>query len=172
MLAARASSTVLAARASNTVMRRAPVAVSAARPIHIGLLPFVPFLWKQATMMNLYAALKQYGFPRVYRRIAEASRRGVPDAAQRRAINSAVKEAIRSPASALELARGLSKKAHERSATVRFLEQFAREQTAASAAADGAKKAPPSFVNIVADILIDKTELGKVRKIVKEATKK
>ena len=144
--------------------------MAAARPIHI--LPFVPFLWKQATMMNLYAALKQYGFPRVYRRIAEASRRGVPDAAQRRAINSAVKEAIRSPASALELARGLSKKAHERSATVRFLEQFAREQTAASAAADGAKKAPPSFVNIVADILIDKTELGKVRKIVKEATKK
>ena len=165
---------MLAARASSTVMRRAPVAVSsAARPIHIGLLPFVPFLWKQATLMNLYTALKQYGFPRVYRRVAEASRRGVPDKAQRRAIDSAVKEAIRSPASALALARGFSKRAHERSATVRFLEQFAREQTAAaSGAAGGASKAPPNFVNIVADILIDKTELGKVRKIVKEATKK
>ena len=146
---------------------------AASRPIHIGLLPFVPFLWKQATLMNLYTALKQYGFPRVYRRVAEASRRGVPDKAQRRAIDSAVKEAIRSPASALALARGFSKRAHERSATVRFLEQFAREQTAAaSGAAGGASKAPPNFVNIVADILIDKTELGKVRKIVKEATKK
>ena len=157
-----------------SAMRRAPMAARAAsRPIHIGLLPFVPFLWKQATLMNLYTALKQYGFPRVYRRVAEASRRGVPDKAQRRAIDSAVKEAIRSPASALALARGFSKRAHERSATVRFLEQFAREQTAAaSGAAGGASKAPPNFVNIVADILIDKTELGKVRKIVKEATKK
>ena len=69
---------MLAARAVS-VLRRAPMAARAAsRPIHIGLLPFVPFLWKQATLMNLYTALKQYGFPRVYRRVAEASRRGVP----------------------------------------------------------------------------------------------
>jgi hypothetical protein len=108
----------------------------------------LPFLLKNLTVWNAYNAARAYGFPRVYRRLAEASRRLVADPKTRHLVDASVREAIRSPSSALSLASSLGGRARNQSATVRFLELYVREALTASSN----KAAPPSFARVLAEV--------------------
>ena len=106
------------------------------------------WLLKQASIFNLYGAMKAYGFHRVYRRLLEANKRLVDKPQDRRIVQDTIKQALRAPNQVVQIL--------DESHTVAFLARYARELTT-----DLETKAPPFFVKS-AQVVLQKTPMGKL----------
>jgi len=112
----------------------------------LGLVPGLAFLMKNATLWNGYLALSAYGWPRVYRRVLEHTRKHMPEA-ERARVNASIKQAIRVPGQATTILT--------ESHVGRFLQNYV----------DRAVGEKPSLVVVFARTLLDRTAFGKVKKV-------
>ncbi|EWM22699.1 Tex-like protein, HTH domain protein [Nannochloropsis gaditana] len=109
------------------------------------------WLFKQANLMNLYGAMKAYGFHRVYRRLLEANNRLMDNSQDRRIVRENIKQAMRAPNHVVEIL--------DESHTVAFLTRYAKELTTGLET-----RAPPFFVN-AARVVLQKTPMGRLLRV-------
>lgn len=101
--------------------------------------------------MNLYGAMKAYGFHRVYRRLLEANNRLMDNSQDRRIVRENIKQAMRAPNHVVEIL--------DESHTVAFLTRYAKELTTGLET-----RAPPFFVN-AARVVLQKTPMGRLLRV-------
>mmetsp|Transcript_4747 Transcript_4747/g.7207 ORF Transcript_4747/g.7207 Transcript_4747/m.7207 type:complete len:128 (+) Transcript_4747:156-539(+) len=116
----------------------------------------LPFLMKNATLMNAYYAAESYGFHRIYRRMLEALKKSNLDDAHMAMVSDNIKHAMRYPSSAYV--------SLTESHTSRFIVKFSE---------DVLKKADVHpAVLAAANVLFKRTPAGKLIDVFKRAAEK